>query len=111
MVPTELSDRLEQLRAELAENARAWAIASSGATLEYALAAECGPCSVAYSAHMRRASAHCRAEFSRRMRDAELRTEIAALESGPAAVAAPVVLSGEQMAGMDDTHNFCGVAA
>lgn len=110
MTLTECTDRLQQLQSELQAARTAQAMYQSHASEAYALAAEQmrdGPRS-AYTAYGVRCKDQAR---SWGMRSGELMVEIAALESGRASLAAPVVLNAEQCAAVDDTAGLCGVAA
>jgi len=110
MHPTEREDRLAQLKEELARARQAHTLYLSNATEAYALAAEQTreqPRS-AYTAY----GVRCKSQaltWGRRI--GELMVEIADLERGRAADVAPVSLSNEQCAAVDDTHNFRAVAA
>lgn len=106
---TERADRLEQLRAELQSARTAQAMYQSYSTEAYALAAEHQPGAshAAYTSYAVRTRGMAMT-WSRRA--AELTLQIYELEQ-PGAERAPVSLTAEQLAAVDDTHNFRAVAA
>lgn len=108
MTLTERTDRLQQLRDELKAAQEAQAMYQANATEAYALAADHRPgtANMAYTKYAVRCKGQAMV-WARRV--GELLCEIAALEK-PACFA-PVELSAEQCAAVDDTHNFCAVAA
>ena len=107
MHPTERADRLQQLKEELNAARRAVADYDALAIEAKALAAE----RLTEYGRFAMTSQHIRYRgqaMAWQRRVMELTNEIAALESGPAAVAVPVVLSDDEVRGMDE---MAGVAA
>jgi predicted YcjX-like family ATPase len=102
MTPTERADRLAQLKQELQKAQQAQSLYQGQASEAYALAAEQvrEQTRHAYTAY----GVRCKAQaLSWGRRCGELMCEIAAIEGWPAALAAPVALSAEQCAAVDDT--------
>lgn len=100
MAPTELSDRMEQLRAELAVARRSVADYDAMSIEARDMAAE----QLTHQGSWAYTSAQIRYRgqaISWQRRVQELSNQIADLESVPA-VAAPVVLSGDEVRGMDE---------
>lgn len=102
MTITERADRLAQLREELAKAEQAHSLYQSNAAEGYALAADHqpGPSHTAYTRYAVRCKGQALVWGSR---CGELMVEIAALQAGPASLAAPVVLTAEQCAAVDET--------